>query len=400
MGKLMLVLLGFCIVIWFFLGNYMIISAMCGGEALNWSEFWPGLVIAIVTDIVLLGYALLKIIPRVSSSYDHMRNGLKSRKTEKRESKKLKKLLKDETLYVNRLQELRDKGISERKIKRTLHFCQLIESIDGKEQLHDCMAKVSEKQSILDEINDIESRIFGVAECCKKAGDVERCKYFLDLLKSHMITPEIVSLEKECELYQSLRELERKAVRSWIKGVLLALVILVAVFIALYIQDTPYRNLRFMIKDQTLTEEMCDWSNRHSEDTYYDYLTSKKGKKFLAAELTKLHREDDVSKAMWLLCIQPDCIDGYQLAASPSFIKWIVGYAKDNGIRSTDQKGAGDTEYDVTYSVDGYQITISSYEEKVSAFDDIDDFLISDGENRSRIYAKFNFVDEIIPIIK
>lgn len=398
MDKLMLVLLGFCLVAGFFIGNIMIISAICGGGTQDWAEYWILLVIAIVTDIILLGLILLKIIPRVSSSYDHMRNGLKNRKIEKRESRRLKKLLKDETLYVNRLQELRDKGISERKIKRTLHFCQLIESIDGKGQLQDCMAKVSEKQSILDEINDIEGRIFGFAECCEKAGNVIKCKYYLDLLKIHMITPEIVSLEKECESRQSLRELERKAVRSWIKGALVALGILVAVFVALYIQDTPYRNLRSMIKDQTLTEEMCDWSNRKSEDSYYEYLTSKKGYKLLAAELTKLHSEDDVARAMWLLCIQPDCIDGYNLAASPSFIKWIVRYAKANGIRSTDQEGIDDTWYDVIYDVDGFQITINSYEDKT--IDDIDDFLISDGENSSTIHAKYKIIDETIPIIK
>lgn len=400
MDKLMLVLLGFCLVAGFFIGNIMIISAICGGGTQDWAEYWILLVIAIVTDIILLGLILLKIIPRVSSSYDHMRNGLKNRKIEKRESRRLKKLLKDETLYVNRLQELRDKGISERKIKRTLHFCQLIESIDGKGQLQDCMAKVSEKQSILDEINDIEGRIFGFAECCEKAGNVIKCKYYLDLLKIHMITPEIVSLEKECESRQSSRELERKAVRSWIKGALLALGILVAVFVALYIQDTPYRNLRSMIKDQTLTEEMCDWSNRKSEDSYYEYLTSKKGYKLLAAELTKLHSEDDVARAMWLLCIQPDCIDGYNLAASSSFIQWILKYAKVNGIRSTNQEGADDTWHIVTYDVDGYKIKIDSIEDRASNIDEIGDFSISDGENGSTIYAKYKYLDETIPIIK
>lgn len=404
MDKLMLVLLlvlfgGFIFII-FLVGNGMILSAMCGEEALDWSEFGIFYIVAIIADIILLCLVLSKIIPRVRSSYHLMRNGLKNRKVEKRASKKLKKILEDETLYVNRLQELRDKGISERKIKRTLHFCQLIESIDGKEQLQECMTKVGEKQVILDEINEIEGRIFGIAECCEKAGDVEKCKYYLALLKAHMITPEIVSLEKECELQQSLRELERKAIRSWIKGVLLTLVILVAVFAGLYIQDTPYRNLRSMVEDQTLTWEMCNRRNREGKDSYYEYLVSKKGYKFLAAELTKLHSEEDVSKAMWLLCIMPNCINGYDLAASPSFIQWIVGYAKANGIRSTDKEGADDTWYNVFYDVDGYRITIDAYEDKASAIDEMDDFSISDGKNRSHIHTKYRNVDETIPIIK
>lgn len=168
------------------------------------------------------------------------------------------------------------------------------------------------------------------------------------------------------------------------------LTVLIAVSVALYIEDTPYRNLRSMIKNQSLTAEMCDWKNRNSEDSYYNYLTSEKGRKFLASELTKLHRNDDVSKAMWLLCIQPNSINGFELWASPSFIQWIVGYAKNNGVRSTDQSG-----YNVNYSVDDYRLTMNSYDDKESDFSDISGFSVSDGNNRITIDNRSRYKNTI-----
>ena len=86
----------------------------------------------------------------------------------------------------------------------------------------------------------------------------------------------------------------------------------------------------------------------------------------MASELMKLHKENDINKAMWLLCMQPDCIDGSDLCVSSSLIKWVVGYAKTNGVRSTDQDGADDSWYNVTYEADGYQITINSNEDRDS----------------------------------
>lgn len=109
-----------------------------------------------------------------------------------------------------------------------------------------------------------------------------------------------------------------------------------------------------MIEEQTLTAEMFAWSNREAEGSYYDLIHSEKGYKFLASELTELHIKNDIKKAMWLLCIQPDCIDGVRACASDSFIDWGVGYGKNNGTAKID------SEYNTTYSVDGYEITISS----------------------------------------
>ena len=400
MDKIMLILLAVAIVLSALVGNIMITSAVGGDYTLDWSEDWFGVVSAVVIDLILLCLAIGKFLPPVCLSFQLMRSGLKNRRIAKKESANLKKLLENAKIDVNRLQELRDKRISESATNRTLHFCQLIETIAGEEQLQGCMSEVRKKQSVLDEINDIENRVFKVAESCKNAGDIFGCRYYLNILKTEKITPEITSLEDECEAQLLRRGMESRAIRLWVKVFLGVFIILAAVFTKLYIEDTPYRELRSMIKDQTLTAEMCDWSSRNNEESYYEFLISEKGYKLLASELTKLHRDNDVSKAMWLLCIQPDCIDGYRLGASTSFVEWIIEYARANGIRSTDQKGAEISNFNVTYSVDGYQVTIKYYKDKSSNINDIDYFLISDGENEAGVYVRYKNLKKTIPIIE
>ena len=120
----------------------------------------------------------------------------------------------------------------------------------------------------------------------------------------------------------------------------------------------------------------------------------------LASELTRLHQDGNISEAMWLLCIQPDCIDGRHLGASSSFIRWIVEYARANGVRSTNQKDADDSSYIVTYDVDGYQILIYSYDDKDSKTNVIYSFYIINGKNSSTINLRNPFVEESMPIIE
>ncbi len=400
MDKIMVILFVVAIVLLFFVGNGMIISAVCGKYPLNWSEDWVGVLVAIVGDIILLCLALAKIMPSVSSSFQLMKGGLKNRRVAKKESANLKELLKDEKLGLNRLQELRDERINESATKRTLHFCQLIENIVGNEQLQDCMSEVRKKQSVLDEMNEIENKVFKVAESCKNAGDIYVCEHYLNILKTTKTTSEITSLENECEEQLLLRERERRAIRLWVKVFLGAFIFCITVFAGLYIKDTPYRELRSMIRNRSLTTEMCEWSSRNNEESYYRYLVSEKGYKLLASELTKLHREDDAEKAMWLLCIQPNCIDGYHLGTTTSFIKWIVEYAKANGIRSTAPMGTESTQHKVIYDVDGYRITLSSYDDKEFNINDINSFRISDGENEVRVYKRYEYLEETIPMIE
>ena len=367
-------------VVMFFRGNAVIIAAVLRGDAIVWSENWFSVFIAVVVDLILLCLIFLKIF----FSLRLTRRGIRNRRNAKRESVKIEKSLESINSDINRLEELRKKEISGKATKRTFHFCRLMEIIASKEQLQDCLSKVSERQGVLGEIDAIENKIFKIAESCKNADDVEKCKYYLNILKSTKITPEIVSLEKECEERRSLREKERKAIRLWKTVFSGVLIILIVFFVRLYIVDTPYREMRSIIKDQSLTAEMCSWENRNSEESYYDFFRSEKGCELLASELTKLHRADDVGKAMWLLSIQPNSINGYDMWASPSFITWIVEYAKNNGVRSVKER-VNDWDL-VTYSIEGYQVIIDSYDDKRTDISGISDFTISDGENQTIVY--------------
>lgn len=154
-----------------------------------------------------------------------------------------------------------------------------------------------------------------------------------------------------------------------------------------------------MIRDQSLTAEMCQAGNRNSKESCYDYITSERGLKLLASELSRLHKKDDIHGALWLLCTQPDCIDGIHLCASPSFIEWIVGYAKSNGDRSDDQDSFGKRWYNVTYLVDGYEIILDSYNDSEAYLWNITDFIIICGETRVEVHGRKSQKQDV-PVIR
>lgn len=400
MGVAVLAVLLILIVMGFFCGNIMIVEMIYSGETLYFDDSGLLVLLAVVGDCILLYLAIAKIKTPFISSLQLLRSGLKNRRKAKKEAANLKKLADREEHYVNRLQELRKKGISKSATKQALHFCWLMETLAGKEQLQDCLCKVNEKQSDLHEIEEIESNLLHLAESYNIAGNTEKYNYYLNLVKENKSAPMAASVEEKCLEYTLLREKERKAIRSW-RNVFLAILICLAIGYALYYTyDAPYRQLRSRIRDQSLTAEMCDEENMSREESYYVYLNSSKGYKLLASELTQLHINNDVRKAMWLLCIQPDFIDGYDVGASTSFMDWIIKYAKSNGVRSTDQEGAGDRWYNVTYEVDGYRITISSDEDRTSDINEIRDFFITDGENKSTICVWKRYGKKDMPIIE
>lgn len=400
MGVVVLAVLLVLIVMGFFGGNIMIVEMIHSGETLYFDDDGLLVILAVVGDCILLYLAIAKIKTPFISSLRLLISGLKNRRKAKKEAANLKKLADREKHYVNRLQELRKKGISKSATKQALHFCRLMETLAGKEQLQDCFCKVNEMQSDLHEIEEIESEILHIAESYNIADNTEKCNYYLSLVKENKSAPEVASVEEKCLEYTILREKERNAIRSWRK-VLLGIFICLAIGYALYYTyNAPYRELRSRIRDQSLTAEMCDEENMSRAESYYVYLHSSKGYKFLASELTQLHMDNDVGKAMWLLCIQPDFIDGYDVGASTSFMDWIIKYAKSNGVRSTDQKGVNDQWYNVTYEVDGYRITISSDEDRTSDINEIRDFFITDGENQSTICVRKSYNKTDAPIIE
>ena len=133
---------------------------------------------------------------------------------------------------------------------------------------------------------------------------------------------------------------------------------------------------------------MIDWKNKGSENSYYEYIHTDKGYKFLANVLSELHKNNDIKKAMWLLCVQPDCINGIDLCASDSFIDWVVDYAEENGTKIEDSDG------DITYTVNGYKISISS----IFDYSIGHSFQITNGKERRHIYNKNKCYYQIIRI--
>ena len=195
-------------------------------------------------------------------------------------------------------------------------------------------------------------------------------------------------IKKHCpEVHKSIN---LKRIKLMTKIIVPVIIIITLVASVKYIQNAPYRELHLMIEEQTLTAEMFDWSNRDTEGSYYDLIHSEKGYKFLASELTELHRKNDIKKAMWLLCIQPGCIDGIDACASDSFIDWVVDYARENGSQKTDSKG------NTTFSVDGYEITISSiFDHSVGHY-----FRISNGQDGASIERKNSYHEGYVPTIQ
>ena len=143
--------LGICLL----LGNIGVIMTILEGGSFADEGFW----IIILCDICLVVYLFKKYSLTVLVSFLAAIIGYLDRFSPKEKIKELEESEENEELYRKRLEELRNKRVCESATVRTFHFCQLIEMIAGKEQLQDCMAKVNEKKSVLDEIDNIESKI-------------------------------------------------------------------------------------------------------------------------------------------------------------------------------------------------------------------------------------------------
>lgn len=209
-------------------GNGVLIMGLLESDSSYISENVVIVFIAVAADLILLVPALKKIM----ASFRLAISGLKNNAHMKKESAKITKSLEEDKPDLDRLEELRQKRISEREIKQILHFCQLVEGIAGREALQGCLSRVNEKQAVLDEINAMEDRIFAIAESYKYAGNAEECIYYLRLLKAKKNKKEIISLLNECEEDLSLRYKERMAISLWKKCIIVFLVM--AIFIFLY----------------------------------------------------------------------------------------------------------------------------------------------------------------------
>lgn len=354
MDKIFVAILIISLVIAAIFGNIIMVMAMFEQDSLNITEYGFLIFIAVVTDFILLCILIKKLSKPTANSLLLAKQGIANRLNIKKQSAEIKKTSQNITDSINRLKELRALGIERVSTIRTHHFCQLLAAVSNEKQLEPCLEVVHRREAIVNEISDIEQSIVQLADKYKAAGNAEKCVKYLEFVELEHTTSHLDEIKKACNEQLILREREGKAIRLWITLVIVILSILACICVAMYVKGIPYRELRTKINTQTLTVEAVEWKNDDSNNSYYKYLHSKNGYRFLADVFSELHKNNDIEKAMWLLCVQPNCINGIDLCASDSFIDWVVDYAKENGIKKEQSDG------DITYTVNDYEITISS----------------------------------------
>ncbi|MDE6169408.1 MAG: hypothetical protein K2G28_13235 [Acetatifactor sp.] len=214
-----MIVVALVILMLFLVGNLGLIVVVCGTDFPPMSEGGIFIVGAVIIDLFLLYY----VIKKIAVSFRLVRSGLKNRALAKETAACLKNGLEKEELYVCRLQELRELNVRQGNVRRTVHFCQLVETLIGREQMQACLSRVSEKQHVLEEIGDIENKIFDLAVNYKDADDTEKSMFYLNLLKITKATDEITSLEEECKEHALKRKKENNAIMLWIAIFLMAL---------------------------------------------------------------------------------------------------------------------------------------------------------------------------------
>ena len=351
--------------------------------------------IAVLVDLIIVGYTIFMIVDKVKSKAKEVGNTNLSEKKQ---------------LVVN---ELKTQLIHKQEILRRFDSYFL-----KKQRVFSLMSLVSKcnessSQTIIDAFNRSQTSAFeqlkgdiipSLTKEEKKLfpttiDDFSKYKIKLDQEIDHL-KKQITSvasadklkvheiIEEACPILH--KENRKKKIRIIWSCLVAAVIIIAITIIGNYSSNAPYRDIQSKIDNQTLTVEMLDWKNRETEGSYYEYIHSEKGYKFLANVFSKLHQNDDIEKAMWLLCVQPDCIDGMDLCASDAFIDWVVDYAKENGTKKEQSDG------DITYSVDGYEITISS----IFDYSIGHSFYITNGKESTSVEKRNPYHDGTVPTIK
>ena len=376
------------VVLIFFGGNAALLSGDTEGV-----EF--AVVVAVIADLAMAIWLLSGIGKAIASSCErrHERN-LEERK------EIVVKEIGNKISHRNEIQHTFNRHFE--KIERQFSLVSLISTCMGtnNQELKNLLLNNKEeafmgtKNEIFDTLSEDEKKRFpqNIAEVedYEKTLEQEISELKTELNSVAASDDEQISamIKKHCpEVHKSIN---RKRIKLIAKIVIPIIIIITLVASVKYIQNAPYRKLHSMIEEQSLTAEMLEYDNKDNKDSYYDLIHSEKGYEFLASELTALHRKNDIKKAMWLLCIQPNCIDGIDLCASDSFIDWVVNYARENGTQETDSKG------NKTYYVDGYKINTSSIFDNPIGHD----FSISNGNNGATIHRKNMFREEYVPTIQ
>lgn len=353
-------------------GNCVLIISLIMSDAsfLTYEANTLFVIVAAIVDIIVLCMIFsAKIQKPLFESARLACSGIRRIKTVHKNKKYAEDIVGKESVYLAQLQGLQSKNISSDSVNRADRLINLLIQIEGDEKAKQCYDQVLEKKKVLATIEELEHKFFRLAVFYKDCGDIKKSQFYYEIAKHSLSTDDQQRFNEAYATNQEQYNKERTAIKKWFVTAAMVVIIAVCVWAGIYTSNAPYRELSKMIEEQSLSAEMLDFSNRDSEDSYYRLLKCKKGYKYLADEFTRLHESDDIETALWLLCIQPDCIDGSDVCTSESFSKWILDYARENGIKSQ-TKGGRDQ-----YTVGDYTITYYS--------DNI--FHISDGENENTI---------------
>lgn len=336
----------------------------------------------ILGDLFVLFYIFWIKRESLLTSLRMVKNGLVV-STKKR--KQLAQIEKDVQKFkddMNRLNRLKALGINKAATIHTERVCKLLDRMSVNETMQKCLDSVHEKKSMLLEINNIQNRITEIAENYCYVGDFDNYSYYMGLIHPEKSRKKQAKMLEKCNVQRILRKKEKKAIARWSISLIIIIILLVQ-FVG-FLKFGESKIIPYYISDQTLTRNMC------YDDSFYDYFHSEKGYELLASELTKFHRDNDVNQAMWLLCVQPDCIDGINICASDSFIDWIIDYAKEYGTKRMNANN------ETVYVVDNYEITLSLYFDYSIGHT----FTISDGEGSVTVNKKNEFHEETVPTIE
>ncbi len=375
-------------------GNIFLFTGALTDDLSDNGFAWIMVIVAVIADLAIFCWLASKIATAIGKKHE---NNKADKLAQNKEIvvKEIGKIIS----YKQEIQHTFNRYFE--KIERQFSLVSLISSCMGNnnQELNNLLldnkeeAFTNTKNEILGKISESEKKRFPKSidevENYEKTLEQEISDLKTDLTSVAACDDEQLSamIKKYCpEVHKSMN---RKRIKLIAKIVIPIIIIITLMASVKYIQNAPYRKLHSMIEEQSLTAEMLEY-NKDNKDPYYDLIHSEKGYEFLASELTALHRKNDIKKAMWLLCIQQNCIDGIDLCASDSFIDWVVDYARENGTQETDSKG------NKTYYVDGYEITTSSIFDNPIGHD----FRISNGNNGATINRKNMFREEYVPTIQ
>lgn len=358
-------------------GNIIIVKAFLDVNLEYITNVFIIVIVGVIGDVALLIYCIYKFRKSIFLSLIMVKNGLYYSIKMRKRPAIIKKSTLNITSDISRWNQLKALEINKDATQHADRICKLFVMITQDDSMQNCLETVDEKKKIIAQMDNIEKKLTEIAENYCYVGNLEKCTYYMGLIHSNQNAKEQATLEEKCLTLRELRKKERKAFALW--GGILVVIIALLVLISVFIKNGLDKPIHERIENQTLTKKMCE------KDLYYNYFHSEKGYELLAFELAELHHNNDVPKAMWLLSVQPDCIDGFNVGASDSFIDWIVEYAKENGEMQINDN------YETEYLVDDYIITLNSHFEYSFGHT----FTIGQGKYVRSVERKSDYVEDL-----